>query len=80
MAVKVKATRSYYVTEVSIELPVNVEDVDTLVKQLRANGKMVVVYSGGGTQGASVEQRTHIPSGAVDDKIRELLKLGTKNF
>ncbi len=80
MGVNVKATRSYYVTEVSIDLPSDVTDIDALLKELRANGKMVVVYSGGGTQGVNVEQRTHIPNGAVDDQIRDLLKLGTKKF
>lgn len=80
MPVKVKATRSYYVTEVSIELPTKVEDIDALVKELRANGKMTVIYSGGGTQGISVEQRTHIPNGQVDDRIRDLLELGTKKI
>lgn len=80
MAVNVKATRSYYVTEVSIDLPSDVKDIDVLLKELRANGKMVVVYCGGGTHGINVEQRTHIPDGAVDDKIRDLLKLGTKKL
>lgn len=79
MGVNVKATRSYYVTEVSIELPSNVNDIDALLKQLRANGKMVVLYSGGGTQGVNVEQRTPIPN-SVDDQVRDLLNLGTKKL
>ena len=79
MAIKIKATRSYYVTEVSIDLPSDVKDIDVLLRQLRANVKMVVLYSGGGMQGVNVEQRTPIP-GPVDDQVREILKLGTKKF
>lgn len=46
MAIRIKAEKSYYVTEVSIELPVNVQDVDDLLRELKTNGKMVVVYNG----------------------------------
>lgn len=80
MSVKVKATRSYYVTEVSIDLPSDVKEIDALLKQLRSNGKMVVIYSGGSTQGMNVEQRTRIPDDSVDEQIRDLLKLGTKKI
>lgn len=79
MPVKIKATRSYYVTEVSIDLPSDVKDIDALLKQLNASGKMVVLYNCGGTQGVNVEQRTPIPN-AIDDQVRDLLELGTKKF
>lgn len=78
-AIKVKATRSYYVTEVSIDLPEKVEDVDALVRELKTDGKMVVVYSGGGTQGMTVEQKHRVPD-HVDSKIRNLLNLATKKM
>lgn len=77
--IHLKGQRSYYVTESSFELPAKVEDIDALVKELRANGKMVVVYSGGGVQGISAEQKTPIPA-HIDDKIREILSLGTKKI
>ncbi|HEX5426681.1 MAG TPA: hypothetical protein VFW94_24425 [Candidatus Acidoferrales bacterium] len=79
MSISLKAQRSYYVTESSIELPAKVEDIDALVRELRADGKMVVVYSGGGVQGTTVEQKTRIPA-HVDDQVRELLNLGTKKI
>jgi hypothetical protein len=79
MAIHIKAEKSYYVTEVSIDLPAKVEDVDALLRELKTNGKMVVVYNGGSVQGHSFEQRTHIPE-AVDAQIRNLLKLGTKKI
>ena len=79
MTIKIKAEKSYNVTDVSIETPVDAEAVSKHLQGLKTNGKMVVVYSGGGVQGHSFEQRMPIPA-AVDDHIRELLKLGTKEL
>lgn len=80
MDVKVKASKSYYVTEVSVDLPADAREVDELVRGLRTNGKVVSVYNGGNMQGLSIEQRTKIPDGQVDKKIREILGVGAKYF
>lgn len=77
MAIRIKGQKSYYLTEVSIDIPANVADVDELVKGLKTNGKMIVVYSGGSTQGINIEQRTPITNDSIDEKIRALIGIET---
>lgn len=77
MPVKIKAQKDYYLTEVSVGLPVTVSEVDQLLKATKANGKMVVLYNGGAVQGINVEQRTKI-SEAKSDEVRPLLDIQTK--
>lgn len=79
MKIKAKATRSYYVTETSIDLPAQVQDVDELVRELRANGKVTIIYNGGNVQGLSVEQKTPVPD-AVDDRVRKLVRLSSEKI
>lgn len=80
MPIRIKASSSYYVTESSIDLPADPSEVDQLVRSMRANGKAVVVYNGGNVQGMTIEQRTRISSDASDDKIREILGIGSRKF
>ena len=80
MPIRIKASRSYYVTESSIDLPANPADVDAEVRSMNANGKVVTVYNGGNIQGMTLEQRTRISSDASDDKIREILGIGSRKF
>lgn len=80
MGIRIKATSSYYVTESSVDLPADPADVDSLVRSMRTNGKVVVVYNGGNIQGMTIEQRTRISLEASDDKIREILGIGSRKF
>jgi len=77
MAVKMKAQKDYYLTEVSVALPATVSEVDLLMKATKANGKMIVLYNGGAVQGINVEQRRKI-SDAESSDVRESLGIETK--
>jgi hypothetical protein len=79
MAVGIKVQRDYYLTEVSVELPADVQQVDALMKATKTNGKMVVQYNHGSVQGVNVEQRTKIPENKASE-IRELLGVGEKEL
>jgi hypothetical protein len=59
-------------TEVSIELPCNLNDLDSLMKASRGTGKIVAVYQQGGVVGVNVEQKTKI-RGATADRVREMV-------
>ncbi len=80
MGIRIKASSSYYVTESSVDLPADSADVDSLVRSMRTNGKVVAVYNGGNIQGMTIEQRTRISSEASDDKIREILGIVSRKF
>jgi hypothetical protein len=75
MAVGIKVQKDYYLTEVSIELPTNVSQVDEVLKATKTNGKMVIQYNQGNVQGVNVEQRTKISESQANE-IRALLGIG----
>jgi len=77
MAVGIKVQKDYYLTEVSIELPTNVSQVDEVLKATKTNGKMVIQYNQGNIQGVNVEQRTKISESQANE-IRALLGIGEK--
>jgi hypothetical protein len=77
MAVEIKVQKDYYLTEVSIELPTNVSQVDEVLKATKTNGKMVIQYNQGNVQGVNVEQRTKISESQANE-IRTLLGIGEK--
>ena len=61
MAIKIKAQKVYLVTETTIEVSSDVAEVHDEVRAEKTDGKMNVVYCGGGVQGVNVEQKTRVP-------------------
>lgn len=79
MAIKIKSQRDYLLTEVSIQLPCVLSELDYLLKTSRGTGKIVALYSEGGVLGVNVEQKTKIPE-AVSDQVRELIGVETREM
>lgn len=79
MAVRIKTQTDYLLTECSIELPCELNDIDFLLRATRGTGKIVAVYNEGGLLGINVEQKTKI-RGAVADKVREVVGVETKEL
>jgi len=75
MAVQIKVQKDYYLTEVSVELPADIQQSDELLQATRTTGKMVVQYNQGSVQGVNLEQRTKI-SDAQAEEIRKILDVG----
>jgi hypothetical protein len=78
MAIRIKSQKSYYTTEFNVELPANSGELHDLLKAMKSTGKTVVLYNQGTILGINVEQKEKVPAGEVDEKIRELLGLGTE--
>lgn len=79
MPAKVKTQRDYLLTEVTIELPASLADLDAIMRTTKATGKIVAVYNQGGLLGINVEQRTKATD-VISEKIRDLLGVGTKTL
>ena len=75
MKPKIKIQKDYYLTEVSIDLPDNIGEIDELLKAIKTTGKTVIQYNQGSVQGINIEQRTKIPD-SVAAEIRQLLGIG----
>ena len=50
----IKVQKDYYLTEVSLNLPANVEQMHGVLKATKTNGKMVVQYNQGSVQGVNI--------------------------
>jgi hypothetical protein len=72
MAIKIMAQRDFLVTEVSIELPCDLAELEFLVKTSRGSGRIVAMYQKGGTLGVNIEQKTRIKDN-VADRVRSLV-------
>jgi hypothetical protein len=49
-----------------------------MLRAIKSTGKTVFQYNDGNVLGINVEQREKIPTGEVDEQIRDLLGLATK--
>jgi hypothetical protein len=79
MAIKIKAQRDYLLTEVSIELPCDLGELEKLMKISNGSGKIVALYQEGGTTGINVEQKTKIRDG-IADQVRSLIGVESKEI
>ena len=78
MAIKVKTQKSYYVTEFTVELPTDCGELNDMLQAIKSTGKATTLYNDGNILGINVEQKEKVPSGSIDEKIREILGLDTK--
>jgi len=79
MPTKVKTQKDYLLTEVTIELPADLAELDAIMKATKATGKIVIVYNMGGILGINVEQKTKANEGE-SAKVRSLLGVQTKEL
>lgn len=80
MPIRIKEQTSYYVTRSSVVTPAEPGEVDALARSLRSSGKMEVTYNCGGIQNIWLEQWKRILSDQSDEKIREILGIGSRLF
>jgi len=74
MSIKIKVQRDYLRTEASIDLPVQVSEVDELLRAAKTDGKMVVLYNKGYIQGINIEQNEKLTD-SKSSEIRAMLKV-----
>ena len=77
MAVKIKVQRDYLRTEASVCLPVQVSEVDELLRAAKTDGKMIVLYNNGFVQGINVEQNSKL-SDTKSEEVRKLIAVEDK--
>lgn len=79
MAVRLKSVKAFYVTEVSLDLPVNAKELDDVLRSIRATGRMTIQYNDGGVLGVSVETRTKLSESEAAE-VRTLVGIPEKSF
>ena len=79
MAIRIKSQQDYLLTESAVELPCNLAEVDYLMRQAKATGRIVAQYSQGGLLGVNVEQRAKIRE-PHSTKVRDMIGVGTQEI
>ena len=72
MALKIKTQTDYLVTEVTFQAPVDLNEVQQLVKETKSNAELTGMYNMGGALGVSLRQRTRVPA-EVSEEVRRLI-------
>lgn len=70
---RIKSQTDYYVTEVTFESPVDLREVQEVIRGARSSAKITGIYNNGGTIGVSVEQKTRVHDKESVKRIREIL-------
>jgi hypothetical protein len=79
MPTKVKTQKDYLLTEVTIELPASVAELDAIMKATKASAKVTVLYNEGSILGINVEQKKKA-SDLNSGKMRDLLGVQTTSL
>lgn len=79
MPIKIKTQKDHLLTEVSIELPTDLNSLDKLMKLSKATGKIVAIYNQGGLMQVNLDQKSPVPEKSSEE-IREILGVTTKEM
>ncbi len=79
MAIKIKSHKDCLTTKVSIELPTDLQALDTLMRVSKATGTITATYNQGGIMGVAIEQNKHIPE-KVSEEVRTIVGVSSKEM
>jgi hypothetical protein len=79
MPINIKSQKDSLVTEASLDMDTNLNDLDQLMRSSKATGKIVAVYNQGGRLGVNVEQRSRVSETVADD-VRKIVGVGTREL
>jgi len=74
VAFKVKKQKDIYLTEVSVDLPANISEIDNMLRLSKSTGKLVVLYNNGFHAAINVEQKTKI-NDEKSEQMRSILAI-----
>jgi hypothetical protein len=76
VAISIVTQKDYLETEATISSKSDIGEVSDLLKALKTNCKMIVLYNGGAVQAINIEMHTKMLK-EQSDKVRELLGITT---
>jgi len=74
MSVKAKIQKDFLLTEANLELPVNLSEVDEMLKRTKSTSRVVALYNQGVLASVNLEQRTKM-SDKKSEQVRDLLSV-----
>ena len=77
MSISIKPEKNHFLTEVVVEIPATLKEVDDLLRATKTTAQMNILYNQGGVIGIKFEQKT-LMTEAQAEKVREILGIGTK--
>jgi hypothetical protein len=79
MSIKIKSQKDFQTTKVSLELPADLQELDSLMRSSNATGTIVATYNQGGLMGVNIEQNKHIPE-KIAEQVRDLVGVTSKEI
>ncbi len=76
MPIKAKILKDYLLTEMTLDLPSDVAELNTFMRSIKATAKVTILYQDGGIMGISIEQKKKTTTGE-SAKVRNLLNIET---
>lgn len=69
---KIKTQTDYFLTEVTFEAPVDLAEVQQMIKRTHSNSKITAIFNEGGVIGVNIEQKKRVKADQSAN-IREML-------
>lgn len=79
MAVRILQQKDYLEMEATIDPKTSVAEVHELLRAMKTNARLIILYNGGSVQAINVEQYTKM-SDAKSDQVREMLGVKSQTF
>lgn len=79
MAVKILTQKDYLETEATIDPKTSVSEVHDLLRAMKTNARLIVLYNGGSVQAINIEQHSKL-SEAKSIEVRDLLAVQSVEF
>lgn len=76
MAVRINTQKDYFETKATVDPKCDVSEVSDILKALKTNCRMTVLYNGGAVQAITIEMHTKV-NNEKSDTIRSLLGLNS---
>lgn len=74
MPMKIIAQKDFLLTEVTIDASASPQEIHDLMRQMKANGRVVTIFNGGTVPAIQIEQKTHLTEERAK-KVRAMLHI-----
>jgi len=74
LAIKISTQKDYFETEATVDPKCDIAEVSDLLRALKTNCKLIILYNGGSVQAINIEMHTKV-NGDQRDSIRGILGL-----
>lgn len=79
MPIKIKSQKDSLTTDVAVDLPTDLNEIDQLMRLSKATGTVTATYNQGGVLAVNIKQNKHI-SEKLSSDVRKIVGVGTREL